>query len=106
MPAAFSPPHALHAVLQLLELDQPVMDLVGFVYDKAAILQHIKRMQHVPGGRQSVQCPVAGTAHRITEAELRPATAVLAAKARGGPRGGTAAQRAQQAEDVVDLDCD
>jgi len=74
---------------------------VGFVYDKAAILQHIQRSQCGPA--QSVHCPVAGTGHRITAAELRPATAVIRAKGRAG-RGG---QRATQpVEAVADLELD
>jgi len=53
-----------------------VKDTVGYVYEKSAITHHIK----ASGGR--AVCPVAGTSHTITLAEMRPAAAVIAAQRR------------------------
>lgn len=61
----------------LLDLDDPVMDDVGFVYERTAILSMLRNGRH-----SSMKCPVAGTVHTISEKELRPATAVLMEKRR------------------------
>jgi hypothetical protein len=61
----------------LLDLDDPVVDKVGFVYERAAILSMLRNARH-----SSMKCPVAGTVHTIDEKELRPATAVLMEKRR------------------------
>lgn len=69
---------------ELLDLDDPVVDNVGFVYERAAILSMLRNTR-----TSSMKCPVAGTIHTITEKELRPATAVLMEKrrvARSGKR--------------------
>lgn len=44
---------------QILELQDPIEDEMGYVYDKASLLQYIRReLQRHPG--REVQCPVAG----------------------------------------------
>lgn len=71
---------------QLLQIDDPVVDRMGYVYEKASILGHIAAQ----GGRaRRVRAPVAGTAHAVVADDLRPAAAVVRAKkaaARGGGR--------------------
>ena len=53
-----------------MELDEPVEDRRGFVYEKADILRFI--------GRQgTIQCPVSGTNHSVSADQLQPARAVL-----------------------------
>lgn len=47
------------------DLDDPVEDNRGFVYERAAIVQYI-------GRAKSKECPVAGTQHTVTVAELKP----------------------------------
>jgi hypothetical protein len=84
--------------LQLLELKEPVVDAVGFVYERAAILDYIAKK----GGR--ARCPEAGTSHHIAAPELRPARAVLAAKARPAGRAARGGARRQETAEVVDLE--
>lgn len=43
--------------VQLLEIDVPVMDNKGFVYEKKDVVDHIKRQRTVG---ESVLCPVHG----------------------------------------------
>jgi E3 SUMO-protein ligase NSE2 len=59
----------------VLELEDPVEDEVGYVYDRQAIVQMLKN-----AGPRGIKCPEAGTNHRVTEGRLRPATKVLAAQ--------------------------
>ena len=47
------------ASVQVLELEEPVEDEMGYVYEKAAILAYIIRITRRPG--EPVPCPVAGT---------------------------------------------
>ena len=73
-------------LFQLLQIDDPVADRMGYVYERASILGHITAQ----GGRtRRVRAPVAGTAHAVAADDLRPAVAVVRAKkeaARGGGR--------------------
>lgn len=59
------------------DLDEPVEDLKGFVYEQAAILEYI-------GRKPSVPCPVAGTSHAVKKADLKPSRAAIRLKARRG----------------------
>ena len=43
---------------QVLELEEPVEDEQGYVYEKFAILSHINKHTRYPGG--AVRCPMAG----------------------------------------------
>lgn len=55
------------------ELEDPVMDQVGYVYDRRAIKQHIQASRY---GRE-VPAPFAGTMHKITLDSLKDATAEI-----------------------------
>ena len=87
-----------------MELEDPVEDERGYVYDKAAILDHIRRKEQESPGSQCV-CPVSGTTHIITSSGLRPARAVKQAQRR--QRQGRQPQRAgrnrSRTADVLDL---
>ena len=50
--------------MQRLEIEDPVEDQVGYVYEKASILQYIKEM----GG--SVRCPAGGESLISTHIDL------------------------------------
>lgn len=52
------------------ELEDPVMDPVGYVYDRRAITQHIGRAYEVPA-------PFHGTTHKIGTRSLKDATAEI-----------------------------
>ena len=43
----------------MLELEEPVEDEQGYVYEKAAIIGHIRKSTRYPGG--GVPCPMAGS---------------------------------------------
>lgn len=60
---------------KLLELEEPVQDSLGFVYEKAAILSYIK----TKGKNGAVDAPSSGVAHQIRAADLVPAKAVIRA---------------------------
>ena len=86
----------------ILELEQPVQDRVGMVYDKAAMVEYIKKHG---GHDQRVPCPVAGTTHTVTLSELRPAAAVVAAKRRAkGRKGKQVVESDDEDEDAEYLD--
>ena len=57
------------------DLDEPLEDLKGYVYEAAAILDYL-------GRKTSVPCPVAGTVHTVKRADLKPSKAVQRLKAR------------------------
>lgn len=91
--------------LQVLELQEPVADQQGFVYEKAAVVAMLRSASSASS--TSGLRIVAGATHRVREADLRPAARVLREqrrlrkqRERGG--GGIAAQQ-EQAEDVIDV---
>lgn len=57
---------------QLIELDEPVEDQMGFVYEGAAIRADING-QH----NKQLQCPVAGASHVLTLQSLKPCRRIL-----------------------------
>jgi hypothetical protein len=59
----------------LEDLNEPLEDSKGYVYEAAAIIDYI-------GRKTSVQCPVAGTTHTVKRAELKPSRHVMRLKAR------------------------
>lgn len=68
------PPTHLCRKPQVLELEQPVEDRAGFVYDKAAITRALQ----ANGG--AIVCPVAGASHTVRMADLRPCRRIERAK--------------------------
>ncbi|KAK9785515.1 hypothetical protein WJX73_005777 [Symbiochloris irregularis] len=87
---------------QLLDINVPVMDSKGFVYEKADIEGYIKRQRTVG---EYVKCPEHGTSHRVALKDLKPARRVVKAKRRqkanpNAGRGGN--QRATQL-DIIDM---
>lgn len=81
----------------ILELEDPVVDHMNFVYDKAVILQMI-------GKKSSIKCPVAGTMHDVTAAELKPANKVIAEKKKLARLGGKNARKQTNEGVVLELD--
>jgi len=57
------------------KLQEAVEDAQGFVYEREAIVQYIGKKKHV-------QCPVSGTGHNVTLAELKPSRAAAKLKQR------------------------
>ncbi|KAL4521323.1 hypothetical protein Ndes2437B_g08086 [Nannochloris sp. 'desiccata'] len=80
----------------ILELEDPVVDHMNFVYDKACILQII-------GKKESIKCPVAGTMHNVTAAELKPAKKVIAERKKLARLGGKHANKQVNAGEVLEL---
>jgi hypothetical protein len=58
-------------LLQLIDLDDPVEDQKGFVYEGAAIRADITR------NRGRIECPMAGASHWVTAADLKPCRRIL-----------------------------
>lgn len=56
-------------------LNEPVEDAKGFIYEKKAIVEFI-------GRKSSRECPMAGTTHKVTVAELRESRVALKLKQR------------------------
>ena len=78
-----------------MELDEPVEDSKGFVYEKADIVNFMKG--------KSIQCPVAGTNHMVSAAGLRPAKAIIRAQSRAKQNvGRSTAQRPN--EEILDVE--
>ena len=88
---------------QIMELEEPVEDERGYVYEKAAILDHIRQQERRSPGQ--CVCPVSGTTHIITAAGLRPARAVKQAQRRRrlGRQPQQAGQSRRRSGDVLDL---
>ncbi|EIE24159.1 hypothetical protein COCSUDRAFT_41448 [Coccomyxa subellipsoidea C-169] len=80
--------------VEVLNLKEPVVDEVGFVYEKESIEGWL-----VPHGNRPVEAPIAGTSHKITKAGLKKATRVIREQRRRQKRPQT-----QQAEDAAVLD--
>ncbi|KAG2431366.1 hypothetical protein HYH02_013355 [Chlamydomonas schloesseri] len=101
----------------VLDLEVPVQDPVGYVYDKAAVLEWLRRTRGRagPGGAAQTQAhPVAGCSHFLHESQLLPARAVereqrrrrlreaMGGGAAGGGGGGGGAGAGGE-EDVIDV---
>jgi hypothetical protein len=56
-------------------LDEPVEDMMGFIYEKDAIMKYI-------GSKRSVDCPEAGTTHKVSKADLKVSRTALKMKQR------------------------
>jgi len=80
----------------ILELEDPVVDRMNFVYDKVYILQMI-------GKKKSIKCPVAGTMHEVTAAQLKPASKVIAEKKKLARLGGKNARKHMNEGAVLEL---
>ena len=98
VPSAAS--HTESGALQVLELDEPVEDRRGFVYEKADIERYIQQHERRQGG--PCPCPVSGTSHSVALADLRVARAVLRAKQRAQRQG--AGRGGRSAADVLDVE--
>jgi hypothetical protein len=61
----------LFVLVQLIDLDDPVEDQKGFVYEGAAIRADITR------NRGRIECPMAGASHWVTAADLKPCKRIL-----------------------------
>jgi hypothetical protein len=84
---------------QLLDILEPVEDGRGFVYEKEAVMNALKK------NNNRIPCAVAGTAHFVTAKDLHPARAVLAEQKRAAKgRGRLRATQVQDDGDVLDLD--
>ena len=95
---------------QILELESPVEDQQGYVYEQAAILEYIRREEAKPAPRghtvHPCACPVAGTTHVLTAHGMRPARAVKREMERRARRGNPAtlnSRRNTQTAPVLDL---
>uniref|UniRef100_A0A7S3QT71 SP-RING-type domain-containing protein n=1 Tax=Dunaliella tertiolecta TaxID=3047 RepID=A0A7S3QT71_DUNTE len=85
----------------VFELEQPVEDQYGYIYEHQAIRATLAN--HAQRG-QPCSCPIAGTAHRITVADLRPSERIKRARRRAMLQRGTQAGNTQQQEnDVYDV---
>ncbi len=80
----------------IMELEEPVVDDMDFVYEKAYILQII-------GKKPCIKCPVAGTMHDVTAKELKPATKLIAEKKKLA-RGGKNVKKNVHEGEVLELD--
>mmetsp|Transcript_6794 Transcript_6794/g.15043 ORF Transcript_6794/g.15043 Transcript_6794/m.15043 type:complete len:240 (+) Transcript_6794:110-829(+) len=83
----------------VMELEEAVTDKKGYIYEKKAIMQHLRQNSNRP-----VKCPVAGTTHFITAAELQPAHQVSRAKRRALFGRHTTQATQQPATSVIDAD--
>jgi len=85
-------------LLQIMELEDPVEDERGYVYEKAAVQDYIR--QKPPG---HCQCPVSGTVHLITIEGLRPARVLKQAQRRARQGKQRPDQNRRRSGDVLDL---
>lgn len=75
LPPLFSyipPPNHKHTPChtQLAELDEPLQDQMGFIYEGAAIRGAIRQEQR--NGYNWVECPMPGASHQIFLQNLKP----------------------------------
>lgn len=98
-------PVLLLSPLQVAELSNPVEDQMGFIYERAAILNALKQARR--DRCNWVECPLPGVSHSIMEHHLKPVNKrrlQMLAKVRG--------KQQQQQRDAgaqgnrVVLDCD
>ncbi|KAL4418942.1 hypothetical protein ABPG77_009122 [Micractinium sp. CCAP 211/92] len=64
---------------QILDIEEPVQDATGVVYEKAAVVGYFRSLHPSKGGRDII---VAGSNHAVTLAELVPADKVIREKKR------------------------
>lgn len=64
-------------LVELIHLKEPVEDSKGFVYEKSALIDYIRKTSR---GRGPVRAPIAEVNHCITEKEIRPAKSILEAQ--------------------------
>lgn len=64
-------------MVELVHLKEPVEDAKGFVYEKRALIDYIRKTSR---GRGRVQAPIAEVNHFITEKEIKPATSIIEAQ--------------------------
>lgn len=79
----------------LLDLQDPVQDKKGFVYERASILAYIRDK----GRNGAVDSPQAGTSHKVAAADLQPATKVIRGKKRAAQMKKAAAGSGPAGED-------
>ncbi|CAK0752887.1 hypothetical protein CVIRNUC_002179 [Coccomyxa viridis] len=84
--------------VEMLQLKDPVVDEVGFVYEKEAIYDWLRKQPG--GGQQPVRAPIAAVRHSITKSGLKKAFKVVRAQKQKqrAPRSPAAAQ-----DDVLDV---
>ena len=61
------------------DIDDPVEDLMGFVYERVRIEEYI-------GRAASKECPVVGTSHRVSKKDLKPSRNAIRMKQRAQGR--------------------
>jgi len=65
---------------KLEDIDEPVADEKGYVYERAAIEDYIRRNGKPEGrggvGEKVMSCPVAGTSHQVAVSKLKPSREV------------------------------
>ena len=65
---------------KLVDIDEPVEDEKGYVYERAAIEDYIRRNGKPEGrggaGEKVMSCPVAGTSHQVAVSKLKPSREV------------------------------
>ena len=83
----------------IMELDDPVRDKRGYVYEKAPLLEYIKRKGQYNNGRAA--CPVAGAEHMLEKKDITSAHMLIAAIKRSERANRNA--EAGAADDVQDL---
>ncbi|PNH10211.1 hypothetical protein TSOC_003105, partial [Tetrabaena socialis] len=81
----------------VLELEQPVRDSLGYVYESASIREYLRSN---PNGMKH---PVAGVQHLLTLAELKPAAEVEREKRRRRLNGAAGGANAGKAHDFIDV---
>jgi hypothetical protein len=64
-------------LVELIHLKEPVEDSKGFVYEKSALIDYIRKTSK---GRGRVLAPIAEVNHYVSEKEIRPAQSILDAQ--------------------------
>jgi hypothetical protein len=93
----------------ITELEDPVADALGFVYERAAVEDYIARRLAAPprapgrarGPAGTVPCPVANTMHAVSAAELKSARALVAAARRAAAGAGSRRELETEVLDVL-----
>jgi len=88
---------------RLEEVDEPVVDEKGYVYERAAIEAHVAKYGKPEGGRggtgeKAVECPVAGTSHFVKVSKLKPSREVEKLKRLKAKQGGEKRRRSDVEE--------
>lgn len=87
----------------LMELEDPVEDEAGIVYDRAAIEGHIRSTMRT-NRNNSVMCPLAGSTHEVSLNSLRTAAKVIRAQKRNQRREAERAEEGSDNDGVLDVD--